>query len=114
MELENQPDTKRHVSVARVDGIEHIPITGNFLFRTVAWLGLFGNKLHDTLVRRGDTLNAIARLRAQNDRCLPQCFECLGRLLFEHLLFALEFTKQTDCPQQILWNCLSLYKTWCE
>jgi len=106
VKLQNDPGCERDVGMIAVDGIEHIPITGDLLLRTISRCRFPGHQFSNSSEGCGDTFQPVGGFRALNDRRLPQGFKNLRRLLFLQILSPLILPNSANGLQQVMGNRL--------
>src|ERR1700704_5182945 len=114
-ELEQVPVQLQHDVGRQSDGLgmavnraQDLAVARDLLLRAIRWRGAVRDELPDALQRRDDSLDAVGRLGALDNRVLAQRLENLGGLLFEESLFAAVLADEADALEQPLVDGLSV------
>jgi hypothetical protein len=90
-----------------MDGVQHISITGDFLFGSICRSSAIRDEIANALTRCNNPLDPVRGLGALYQRALAQCLEHLRRLLLEQRLFAAVFAGEPYASQQAVVEGLS-------
>ena len=71
MQLQHDVGRERNVFITRMNRLQNVAVSGDFLFGTVARRRLLRDDLFDSLNRSNDAFDAIARFGALHNCRLP-------------------------------------------
>ena len=78
MQLKHEIRRELRLAKVRVNSVQRVAVSGDFLFGSVRRLGSLRNEIADPLRRSDHAFDSVRRLGALNDGALAECLKQLG------------------------------------